>query len=122
MGDALPANVVPAVANSFSIDTAACDLFFVNSTDGTSATLYFVLYTSVKNGTSSAAIYSGAAGYAGSLYIDLTPSIRFPSLNRNNVFRGSVSVPQTTTDAILASPSAFYFEVESNGTGTVVSI
>lgn len=119
IADALPTNVIPPVADSFSIDTASCDLYVVNSTDGTNATLYFIIYTSIVDVTSSVAIYSGPDGQAGTLYIDLTPSIRLTSLDLNNVFRGSISVPQTTTAALLAAPTAFYFEVQRLGAGTV---
>ena len=118
-----PANEVPPVANAESVAQGAAQVTFLVSRDssgavtGGTATMYFQL-TNLPAGTviRGAHIHSGSAAVNGPIVVDtgITPSnlVTLGDGREEFTFPG-VSVSAATMAAILANPSAFYFNVHT---------
>jgi hypothetical protein len=119
-----PANEVPPITNAESVARGAAQVTFIVSRDtsgavtGGTATMYFQL-VSLPEGTvvRGAHIHSAPAGVNGPIVVDtgITPTnvVTLAAGNQEFTFP-NVSVNAATMSAILANPSAFYFNVHTN--------
>ena len=119
-----PANEVPPVSNAESVARGAAQVTFIVSRDaagavtGGTATMYFQL-VNLPDGTviRGAHIHSAPAGVNGPIVVDtgITPANAVTLAAGRQEFRfENVSVSAATMSAILANPSAFYFNVHTN--------
>ena len=116
-----PANEVPAIANAESTARGAAQVRFQVSRDsagavtGGTATMYFQL-TGLPTGTilRGAHIHSAGAGVNGPIVVDTGIS---PANTRSTAavteFTFTVDVNAALLSAILANPSAYYFNVHT---------
>jgi hypothetical protein len=119
-----PANEVPPITNAESVARGAAQVTFLVSRDssgavtGGTATMYFQL-VDLPEGTviRGAHIHSAPAGVNGPIVVDtgITPTnIVTLGAGRQEFTFQNVSVSASTMSAILANPSAFYFNVHTN--------
>jgi len=119
-----PANEVPPVTNTESVARGAAQVTFLINRDsagaitGATATMYFQL-TNLPSGTviRGAHIHSAPAGVNGPIVVDtgIAPANPVTLAADRQEFRFTgVSVSAATMAAILANPSAFYFNVHTN--------
>ena len=118
-----PANEVPAIANAESGGQGAMQVQFdltrdaSNVVTGGTATFYFQLSGfPASTRTQGAHIHSAGAGVNGPIVVDtgITATNAVPMADGIQEFRsGPVSLTAATANAIIANPSAFYFNVHS---------
>ena len=119
-----PANEVPPVTNAESTARGAAQVTFIVSRDssgavtGGTASMYFQLLD-LPSGTviRGAHIHSAPAGVNGPIVVDtgVTPTATVTLSNDRPEFTfPGVTVSAATMSAILANPSAFYFNVHTN--------
>ena len=119
-----PANEVPPIANAESVARGAAQVTFTVTHDaagavtGGTATMYFQLLN-LPSGTviRGAHIHSAPAGVNGPIVVDtgVSPAniVTLEAGRQEFTFR-DVSVTAATMAAILANPSAFYFNVHTS--------
>jgi hypothetical protein len=119
-----PANEVPPIANPESVARGAAQVTFTVTRDsagvvtGGTATMYFQLLN-LPSGTviRGAHIHSAPAGVNGPIVVDtgVSPAniVTLEAGRQEFTFR-DVSVTAATMAAILANPSAFYFNVHTS--------
>jgi hypothetical protein len=118
-----PANEVPAITNAESSGRGAMQVQFdvtrdaSNVVTGGTATFYFQLSGfPADTRTQGAHIHTAVAGVNGAIVVDtgITPNSALPLTGGILEFRsGPVAVTAATANAIIANPSAFYFNVHS---------